>query len=226
MRKTPQKRIIALLLALVLSAGAAPCALAAESLESYADLDRSAWYAPGIRYCLKHDLMNGYGQRIKLFGPDAAMTRAQFATILWRMDGEPKAGLAMQYTDVPEGIWYEEAARWALASDVMGGYTVLTFAPDDSITREQIAAILWRYAKYRAGGELPTVTDPSYEQYGDRNEVSDYAAEAMEWACALGIVAGMQDKRGDVWLMPWGKSSRAVVATMLMRFCIDFGVYD
>ena len=225
MKRTLPKRITALLLALVLGAGMVPCAFAAESLESYADLDRNAWYAPGIRYCLQHGLMNGYGQRIKLFGPDTPMTRAQFVTILWRMEGEPRVGLTMQYADVPEDIWYAEAARWAMAADVMGGYTVLTFAPDDPVKREQIAAILWRYAQYR-NGSVPLLTDPEYGQYGDRNEVSDYAAEAMEWACALGIIAGMQDKRGDVWLMPWGNSSRAVVATMLMRFCIDFGVYD
>lgn len=226
MKKTPQKRILALLLALALSAGTAPCALAAESLADYVDLDRGAWYMPGVRYCLNHELMSGYRNFGMHFEPNMPMTRAQFATILWRMEGEPKAGLAMQYADVAEDIWYAEAVRWALASDIMGGYSVRTFAPDDPVTREQIAAILYRYAQYRSGGALPSISDPGYAQYGDRNEVSDYAAEGMEWACAMGIVMGLQDKHGNAWLMPWGNSSRAAVATMLMRFCLDMGIYE
>lgn len=219
------KRIGALALALVLCAGVLPHARAADTLESFADLDGNAWYAPGVRFCLKNGLMNGYGNRIRVFEPNKPMTRAQLVTILWRMAGEPKTGLAMQYNDVPEGIWYAEAARWALAENVMSGYTAITFAPEDPVTREQIAVILWRYAQH-VNGALPKVTDESYALYGDRKEVSAYAAEAMEWACAMGIITGYKDKRGQMWLMPWGNSSRAVVATMLMRFCMDFGIYE
>lgn len=225
MKNRAKKRMAALLLALALCVGAAPRARAAESLERFADLDRSAWYAPGVRFCLKNDLMNGYGNRIRIFEPNKPMTRAQFVTILWRMAGEPETGLAMQYNDVPEGQWYTEAVRWALAEDVMSGYTAATFGPEDPITREQIAVLLWNYAKW-LNGSVPKVTDAGYENYGDRSEVSPYAREAMEWACALGIVTGYRDDRGEVWLMPWGNSSRAVVATMLMRFCLDLGIYE
>lgn len=223
MKNRAVKRMAALLLALVLCAGAAPHARAAGSLESYADLDRNAWYAPGIRFCLKNGLMNGYGNRIRIFEPNKPMTRAQFVTILWRIAGEPRAGLEMQYNDIPEGQWYTEAARWALAEDVMSGYTAATFAPEDPITREQIAVLLWRFAQW-LNGPIPAVADASYADYGDRGEVSAYAREAMEWACALGIITGYRDDRGEVWLMPWGNSSRAVVATMLMRFCLDLGL--
>ena len=224
MRHRVGKRIGALLLALVLCASAAPRARAAESLENFADLDRNAWYAPGVRFCLKNGLMNGFGNRIRIFEPDTPMTRAQFVTILWRIAGEPKVGLAMQYNDVPEGQWYTEAVRWALAEDVMSGYTAATFAPEDPITREQIAVLLWRYTQW-INGSVPKLTDANYGNYGDCDEVSAYAREAMEWACALGVVTGYRDHRGEVWLMPWGNSSRAVVATMLMRFCIDHGLY-
>ena len=224
MKNCAVKRIAALLLTLALCVSAAPHARAAESLESFADLDRTAWYAPGIRFCLKNDLMNGYGNRIRIFEPNRPVTRAQFVTILWRMAGEPKIGLSMHYDDVPEGQWYTEAVRWALAEDVMNGYTALNFAPDDPMTREQIAVLFWNYAKW-ANGSVPKLTDESYVSYGDRDEVSAYAREAMEWACALGIVTGYRDSRGEVWLMPWGNSSRAVVATMLMRFCLDLGIY-
>ena len=219
------KRMTALLLALALCVGAVPHARAAESLESFADLDRSAWYAPGVRFCLKNGLMHGYGNRIRIFEPDTPMTRAQLVTILWRMAGEPKAGLEMQYNDVPEGQWYTEAARWALAEDVMSGYTAATFAPEDPVTREQIAVLLWRFAQW-LNGSVPKLTSPDYESYGDCGEVSAYAREAMEWACALGIVSGYRDGRGRRWLMPWSNSSRAVVATMLMRFCFDYGLYE
>lgn len=219
------KRITALLLALALCAGLAPRALAAESLETFADLDADAWYAPGVRFCLKNDLMNGYGNRIRVFEPNKPMTRAQFVTILWRMAGKPKTGLAMQYNDVPESMWYADAVRWALAEDVMSGYTTITFAPDDPVTREQIAVLLWRYAKW-LNGSVPSVGDADYLSYGDSKEVSAYAAEAMEWACGMGIITGYRDKKGKLWLMPWGNSSRAVVATMLMRFCLDLGIYE
>lgn len=219
------KHITAWLLALALCVTAAPGVYAADSLESFADLDAKAWYAPGVRFCLKNGLMNGYGNRIRIFEPDKPMTRAQLVTILYRMAGEPKTGLAMQYNDVPEGSYYAPAARWALAENVMSGYTAITFAPDDPVTREQIAVLLWRFAKY-LNGDVPKVTDASYESYGDRHEVSAYAAEAMEWACAMGIITGYRDKRGQMWLMPWGNSSRAVVATMLMRFCMDLGIYE
>ena len=224
MKNRAAKRIGALLLAFALCVSAAPRVRAVESLESFADLDRNAWYAPGVRFCLKNGLMTGYGNRIRIFEPDAPMTRAQFVTILWRIAGEPRAGLEMQYNDVPEGQWYTEAARWALAEDVMSGYTAATFAPEDPVTREQIAVLLWRYAQW-LNGSVPKVTDAGYENYGDRDEVSAYAQEAMEWACALGVVTGYRDNRGEVWLMPWGNSSRAVVATILMRFCFDYGLY-
>ena len=225
MKHRLHKRILAAALALALSAGMAPCAFAEDySLESYSDLNRNAWYVQGVRYCLEKGLMVGYGNVVKLFEPEEAMTRAQLVTILWRMEGEPVIGLTMQYTDVPEGIWYEEAARWALSADVMGGTTLLTFAPDTEITREQLAAILWRYAQYLNGGFLPVVSDASYWDFKDSGKVSDYAAEAMEWAYGLGIITGQRDESGADVLVPWGKSSRAVTATILMRFCLDMGI--
>ena len=220
-----RKRLGALLAALVCALALAAPARAAEPLESFADLDAGAWYAPGVRFCLKHELMAGYGNRIRIFAPNVAMTRAQLVTILWRMEGKPETGLTMQYTDVAEDIWYAPAARWATAEGLMTGYTVLQFAPDDPVTREQFAAILWRYARYR-GGALPQLDDPAYERYGDRDEVSEYAEEAMRWACGMGIVTGMGSEAKGYWLMPWGNTSRAAAATMLMRFCLDLGIYE
>ncbi len=220
-----KRRILSALLALALCVCAAPAALAAPSLESFADLNPNSWYAPGVRYCLKKGLMNGYGERVKNFGPNEPMTRAQLVTILWRMEGEPVTGLTMQYTDVPDGKWYAEAVRWAMAAEVMSGYTVLTFAPNDPVTREQFAAILWRYARYRGAIAAPGA-NAGLETYADSGDVSDYAAEAMQWACAMGIISGQRGKDGALRLLPQGESNRAVAATILMRFCLDMGVYE
>jgi len=215
-------RIRAALLALALCVQLVPCARAADVLAEYSDLDKNAWYAPGVRYCLERGLMTGYGSRVRYFSPWQQFTRAQLATILWRMEGEPKIGLTMQYTDVPEDMWYTEAVRWIVGVEVMSGYTVLSFGPEDPITREQFAAILWRYAKYR-DGDIQTPDSAAYDSYGDRGAVSDYAEDAMRWACALGIITGQKDRFGNVWLIPQGNCSRAVAATILMRFCLDMG---
>lgn len=221
-----KKRILSALLALLLCAAALPVpARAADTLEGYSDLEADAWYASGVRYCLDHGLMSGIGQRKRLFAPDAPVTRSQLAATLWRMEGEPETGLTMQYTDVPEDAWYAPAVRWAMAEGVMTGYSVLIFAPDDPVSREQLAEILWRYAAYR-NGSVPAVDAPQYELYGDRGEVSEFADEAMRWACGLGIISGLGSETKGYWLMPWGPSSRAVVATMLMRFCLDMGIFE
>lgn len=220
------KKICAALLAVLLCVSALPLPIrAADTLESFYDLDRNAWYAPGVSFCLKHDLMTGYGDRIhRFFAPGAPVTRAQFVTILWRIAGEPKAGLAIQYNDVPEDAWYTEAVRWALAEDVLKGYTSVSFAPNDPITREQLTVILWEFTRY-LNGSVPQFTDPGYEQYGDCGEVSASAESAMRWACGMGIINGYRS--GDGYLLkPLSESSRAVVATMLMRYCIDLGLYD
>ena len=220
------KRICAALLVAVLLLGAlAPSAAASDVLAEYSDIDPEAWYAQGIRYCLEHELMNGYGKRVKIFSADRPITRAQLVTILWRMEGAPELGLSMQYTDVPERRWYTEAVRWATATEVMSGYDYLTFAPDEAITREQLAAILWRYGRYRGGcGAMPE--DASYDLYADRGDVSPYAEEALRWACAMGIISGERRKEGGVRLSPKATSSRAATATILMRFSLDFGVFD
>ncbi len=219
------KRICAALLAAALLLGAAaPSAAAADALEEYSDLDPAAWYAQGIRYCLERGLMNGYGKHVKIFSADRPITRAQLVTILWRMEGEPQLGLSMQYTDVPEHRWYTEAVRWATAADIMGGYDYLTFAPDEAVTREQLAAILWRYGRY-CGGDYSGYAGASYSIYADSAEVSPYAEEAMLWACEMGIISGEKKKDGSVRLSPKELSSRAATATILMRFCLDFGIF-
>lgn len=219
------KRILALMLTLLLGVSLVPRASAVGRLEEYQDLDPSAWYMPSIRYCLEHKLMAGYGKRIRTFGPEGTITRAELVTMLWRMEDKPVTGLTMQYADVPEGIWYEDAARWALSADVMVSADITRFAPEQQITREQLALALWQYAKYR-NGFVPELVDPLFETYMDCDAITDGAVDAMRWANTLGIMTGSKDAKGNKLLTPWAYVDRASTSAVLMRFCLDMGIYD
>ncbi len=218
------RRIWAALLSLALALGTMPCARAADLLDEYDDLIRDSWYAQGVRYCLRHGLMNGYRNYGTHFYPDWRITRAQLATILWRMEEQPTIGLMMQYTDVAEGAWYAEAIRWATGMGLMSGYTALIFAPEEPLTREQLATVLWRYARYRNG----TVASfpGACAVYEDADQIGSYAVEAMEWVSGMGILSGERWQQGKQWLRPQNGTTRAAAATILMRFCLDMGVYD
>lgn len=218
------KRIGCAVLALALCVCAlAGQARATEALSGYRDLNPQSWYAPGVRYCIENDLMQGRGDEVRYFDPGAAVTRAQLVTILWRLSGEPVTGLSMQYTDVPEGKWYTEAVRWALAEDVMGGYSVVTFAPTDAVTREQLAVVLWRYAQY-LNGYVPTFSPERLADYRDYAEVGEYAIDAILWADGMGIMTGVRARDGGEDLLPDAEATRSATATILMRFCLDMGL--
>lgn len=219
-----RKRIWAAFLAIVLCAAALPRqAAAADILEEYSDLDRSAWYAQGVRYCLAHGLMNGYGKRVRIFAAEQTVTRAQLVTILWRMEGAPELGLSMQYADVPDGAWYAEAVRWATSAGVMSGYTYVAFGPDDPVTREQLAMALWHYAQY-LNGYVSSFDVQRLESYRDCAEVDEYALDAMLWADGMGIMTGVRAKDGGEDLLPDAVATRSATATILMRFCLDMGL--
>lgn len=194
--------------------------------QDYVDLEPGAWYESGVRYCLEKNLMVGSGGRSKRFSPHASMTRSQLVAILWRMDGKPVTGLAMQYTDVPDDAWYAEAARWALAERLMEGVATAVFAPDEPVTREQLVSMLWHYAGHRNAQPLNKAPGSLYEHSADRSEVSDYAVEAMRWACHTGIIGGVWDRAGKIWLRPAAEADRAAVAVTLMRYCLDLAVYQ
>ncbi len=176
----------------------------------FTDADRTAWYHDGVHYCVEHGLM--VGTSADTFEPNTTTTRGMIATILWRLEGSPMVDTAMNYTDVPSGSWYEEAIRWADSTGVVLGYGDGTFGPDDPITREQMAAMLWRYAgKPQAESSLADFTDGS--------ETSQWAESAMVWAVEQGLIEGM----GNAQLNPQGQATRAQAATILMRFAEKFG---
>ena len=179
----------------------------------FLDADRTAWYHDGVHYCLETGLMVGTSPTT--FAPEQTTSRAMVATILWRLAGSPAADGTMHFADVPQDTWYTEAVRWASGAGVVTGYSPEKFGPNDPITREQLAAMLWRYAQAAEYDvSVGQNTDPL--SFTDASDISPWAMEAMQWACAAGILNGTGD--GST-LTPQGQATRAQAATMLMRFC-------
>lgn len=170
----------------------------------YTDADPAAWYHDGVHYCIEHGLMVGYGDNI--FKPDASTTRAMLTVMLWRLNGSPVVNYALDFEDVAEGQWYTEAIRWAVSEGIATGYGNGYFGTNDAITREQLAAMLWRHAGSPESSQ-------SLDHFGDAIAVSGYAVEALAWANEQGIVVGV----GNNTLSPQSHATRAQVATMLMR---------
>ena len=174
-------------------------------MAAFSDTELGAWYHDGVHYCLENDLMVGTGKTT--FEPDAVTTRGMIATILWRLEGSPMVSHPMDYDDVTLEDWYGEAVRWADSVDVVNGYGNGKFGPDDPITREQMAAMLWRYA------ESPNV-DGSLSAFVDGAQTSDWAQSAMIWAVDQELINGV----GHNELASYGQATRAQAATILMRF--------
>ena len=178
---------------------------------SFTDLDMTAWYHDGVHFCIANDLMNGTSTTT--FAPGMTTSRAMIVTILWRLEGEPTVNGGAAFSDVANGKWYSEAIKWAAANNIVNGYGNGLFGPDDIITREQLATILYRYEQYKGGGF--TGAWMIRMDYVDLADVSDWAYEAMCWMNMNGIVNG---KPGKV-LDPKGSATRAEAATMLYRYC-------
>ena len=174
-------------------------------MSGYTDLDMEAWYHDGIHYCLDEGLMDGVG--MGLFAPNATTSRAMIVTILWRLQGSPEVQAAEAFDDVAPDAWYARAIAWAVAEGVADGYGGGLFGPNDAITREQLAAMLWRYAgKPEAEDALSVFTDGA--------DTSGWAQQAMSWAVARGLITGVDSDS----LSPKGQATRAQTATILMRF--------
>ena len=171
----------------------------------FADVTEGAWYYDAVSYVCANGLMDGVSA--SEFAPEANMTRAMLVTILWRLEGEPVVNYLMPFADVDGGAWYAEAVRWAASEGIVEGVSASEFAPDAEITREQLAAILWRYA-----GEPATAANLA--AYTDAESVSEWATDAMLWATQNGIITGTT----AATLAPQGAATRAQCAAMLMRF--------
>lgn len=170
----------------------------------FRDVASTAWYAEAVAFVNKKGLMGGVSDAA--FGPEEAMSRAMLATVLWRMAERPAADGPIPFSDVPEGAWYTQAVRWAASAGLLSGYGGGRFGPNDPVTREQIAAILWRYEgqPWADGG-----TD-----FADEADISPWAATAVDWARASGVLSGRDGNR----FAPQDSASRAEVAMTLMNY--------
>lgn len=179
--------------------------------EAFTDLNTSSWYHEGVDYVLGRGLMAGVGNQ--RFDPNGTITRAMLVSILYRLDGRPDmTGYATAFEDVEPDRYYAQAVVWGEIYGIVGGTSKTTFSPDAPVTREQIAAFLYRYEKRRH--LLSNTASGSLEQFTDAAQVSDYATDAVGWAVGNGIIAGMS----TTVLAPRGNATRAQFASMLYRY--------
>lgn len=175
------------------------------------------WSYEGIDYCYQNGLMNGTGGTV--FSPNDFCTRAMVVTVLYRMDGyEDTYGMECPFTDLTQD-WYHAAVTWAANAGIVNGTGPNTFAPNDNITREQLATILYRYAEYKL---YDCHDSASLAGFSDTAEVSSFAVEAMQWAVAKGLITGVKNFDGSLSLDPKGNATRAQIAAILFRFAMAY----
>ena len=173
------------------------------------------WAYPGIQYCVTHGIMGGMGDGT--FAPTGTTTRAQIVQILYNLEGTPAVSGTTPFTDLTAN-WYKPAILWAYQNNVVAGTSPTTFAPDQPVTREQIAVILTQYMFHVLKMER-TWTPADLSKFPDGAQVSSWAKEAMQDAVALGLINGTKASDGMVYLDPQGSAARQQVATILMNFC-------
>ena len=176
----------------------------------FTDVAADAWYAQAVQYVYENGLMDGIENN--QFAPEHTTTRAQLVTILYRLEGQPAVTGESGFTDVEADTWYTDAVVWAAANGIVNGVSDTRFAPGDEITRQQMAAILYRYAEAK-GYDVTASADLS--GHPDAETIQAYAQIPMAWACAQGLLQGFEDDT----LRPAGNATRAQIATILMRFC-------
>ena len=176
----------------------------------FGDVKTADWFYNDVKYVYEKGMMAGTAADV--FAPNATTTRAMIVTILYRLEGSPAVTGTSAFVDVPAGQWYTDAVNWAAANQIVKGTSATTFAPNASITREQMAAILYRYAQYK-GYDVTKKADLS--GYSDNSQVSAYAKDALAWANAAKLINGVT----NTTLAPQGNATRAQVSAILHRFC-------
>lgn len=175
------------------------------------DVSANDWFASAVDYVTGKGMMNGTADNT--FSPKANTTRGMVVTVLYRLENQPSTSVA-SFTDVASGAYYANAVAWANANGIVSGYGSGKFGPNDKVTREQLAAILYRYAQYKKY-DVSVGEDTNILSYDDAQSISSYAIPAIQWACGAGVVTGKSGSKLD----PKGNATRAEVAAMLMRFC-------
>ena len=181
------------------------------SKTKFNDVSANDWFASAVDYVTGKGMMNGTADNT--FSPKANTTRGMVVTVLYRLENQPSTSAA-SFTDVASGAYYANAVAWANANGIVSGYGSGKFGPNDKVTREQLAAILYRYAQYKKY-DVSVGEDTNILSYDDAQSISTYAIPAIQWACGAGVVTGKSGSKLD----PKGNATRAEVAAMLMRFC-------
>ena len=180
----------------------------------FADVNETSWYYSAVRYVYEHGLMSGL--TTTEFAPKGVLSREQFATIIHRLHGAPEpVGNTLTFTDVSPNSWYTKAVLWANENGIITGYNETTFGKGDAITREQMAAIMYRYGKFMS---YDVSARKDLSGFTDASKVSSYAREPMQWAAAEGIISG----NADGTLNPKGSANRVECAAIIMRFDIRY----
>ena len=181
-----------------------------EQIAGFTDVLTTDWFADAVQYAVDNGMMNGTSETT--FRPNGTTTRGMIVTILYRLEKEPAVDNGAGFADVAADQYYADAVAWASANDIVTGYSAEKFGPDNSITREQFAAILYRYAQYK---KIDVTATADLSGYADAAQISAYAETAMKWANGEGLITGVT----DTMLKPAGNATRAQAATILMRFC-------
>ncbi len=187
-----------------------PTSIVVEDKDRFSDVDSDDWYADAVAYVLEKGIMNGVDA--DKFQPEATLTRGMFATILHRIENTPAVEGEASFEDILEGEWYADAVAWANANGIVKGISETEFAPNNNITREQIATIIYRYCQFK--GIDVTTGEVILANYDDFGAVSDYAVEAIKYAVGSGLMKGRTERT----LNPRENVTRAEASTLIMRF--------
>lgn len=201
-----KRKLISILMIAIMAALLISPALSADA---FRDVSRTQWYYDAVNYVVENKYMNGIDAHT--FAPEVPVTRGVLVTVLYRMDGTPSGYSRTSFSDVKRGSYYEAAVAWASANGIVTGYSSTKFGPNDPVTREQFAAILYRYAGYK-GVDEPS--NAKLSQYDDYPQISAYAIPAMRWANENGLLTGTS----QTTLSPKGTTTRAQAAAIIMRY--------
>ena len=175
------------------------------------DVDEDAWYADSVAYVYHHSIMQGLDENT--FGVNDSTTRAMIVTMIWRLEGAPNVNVPIKFNDVHAEFWYSEAVRWAASEGIVIGITEELFAPEQNITREQMAAIIYRYAQYKK--TAPEGAWAIRLDYPDLDKVSGYASEAVMYCTLKNLMIGRDNGNFE----PQSDATRAEIAVLFHRFC-------
>lgn len=204
------RRFLSMLLTLCLLINLLPSTVLATNINApFTDVKETDWFYEAVGYVYENGMMSGTGNNH--FSPNVTTTRGMLVTILYRLEGSPVVSAA-SFDDVANGEYYANGVGWAAQNGVVSGYGNGLFGPNDPITREQMATILYRYAQYK---KFNATIFGNVSSFSDGNLVSNYAVNSMNWAVGVDLISGV----GNNMLIPTGNATRAQVATILMRFC-------